>query len=86
MVIQFEKGNPNLIRFSELNDKGKNINHYVAIPPGKNRTDLLWLNGNNLKLKTSHHYDYNSVAFVIISTADERMIYYKGELKCKMKY
>lgn len=87
VTINFNERNLDLLTFAEVNDKNKLVKHYVAIPHGKNRIDFLRFNIEREVVPIIRlEYEYNSTAFVIISTDTERLIYFKGELLAKIDF
>jgi hypothetical protein len=68
--IDFDKENRNcmIINFED------GTNHFTAIPPGKNRIDIL------TDYKLPSYYNYKFTGLVIITQENNRLIYLDGKL------
>ena len=87
MKIYFDKNNSNCLVFEFKNKKGRTDFYYMAIPPGKNRTDIFDSEGINRFNIIEHekHYIYNFEGFIVMTTDTERVVYKKSKLICKTK-
>lgn len=71
--ISFDKDNRNCM-IVHFEDGGT---HFVAIPPGINRTDIL------TEVKLPSYYNYKFTGLVIITQEDKRLVYLEGKLICE---
>ncbi|MFA5366710.1 MAG: hypothetical protein WC333_02400 [Dehalococcoidia bacterium] len=75
--IYFDKKNPNCIIIKDLDDK---IITYIACPPINNGCDII-----NFGESLPKGYTYNFDGLILITTPNERKLYYKGNLIAQTK-
>lgn len=81
-IAYFDNSNPSCLIF-ELRD-GKKV--YIAIPPGKDRVDLMNLNEiNKPRIKLNLQYLYGYEGLIITTTSTERILTCNGYIICKTK-